>query len=62
MGPTSSMSFNDTPVKNLAEASKTALTLLVVLDSHAWEDRTHGVFRVSFRDTVQRALLGNIRP
>ena len=32
MGPTSSMSFNDTPVKDLAEASKTVLTLVVVLD------------------------------
>ena len=38
VGPTSSVSFSDTPEDDLADASKTALSLVVVLESffNAW--------------------------
>ena len=42
VGPANNISFRETPVEDLAEASNTALIFVVVLDSfllHAWEDR-----------------------
>ena len=42
VGPTNNISFRETPLEDLADASNTALIFVVVLDSfllHAWEDR-----------------------